>query len=141
MRSLYFIALLGLVLLSGGGCCHRPGTGTTCMLPGGTLQVQDTLFFGTNRPNGERVTPQEWQAFLDEVVTPRFPDGLTVFDAAGQWHDSHRTVVKEATKVLLLIHPLAPDCTQKIDAIITEYKRRFQQDSVLVVREAVSARF
>ncbi len=27
----------------------------------------------------------KWQQFVDRDVTPRFRDGLTVFDAHGQW--------------------------------------------------------
>ncbi|PCO16625.1 hypothetical protein CQA18_26060, partial [Enterobacter hormaechei] len=32
-----------------------------------------------------RISAAEWQTFVDSQVTPRFKDGLTVFDAKGQW--------------------------------------------------------
>jgi hypothetical protein len=44
--------------------------------------VQDSLYFGTAKPTGA-VTADEWVGFLDAVVTPRFPEGLTVSDASG----------------------------------------------------------
>src|SRR5690606_41197674 len=56
------------------------------------------LYFGTQRPGGAPVTEAEWAAFLDEKVTPRFPDGLTVLTGNGQWRNSRseeRRVGKE----------------------------------------------
>lgn len=37
------------------------------------------------------VSDEDWRAFLAAEVTPRFPDGLTVIDAAGQWRDGAAT--------------------------------------------------
>ena len=47
-------------------------------------QVRTTLYFGTARPKGS-VSELEWQMFLRDEVTARFPEGLTVWDAEGQW--------------------------------------------------------
>lgn len=43
------------------------------------------LYFGTGKPDGSAVTSQEFEDFVDEIVTPRFPDGLTLLtgDANG----------------------------------------------------------
>src|SRR5579859_7816296 len=49
--------------------------------------VDTKLYFGLG-PDGEPekgVTETGWRAFLDKEVTPRFPDGLSVFDVYGQW--------------------------------------------------------
>ena len=51
-------------------------------------RISDTLYFGFDRPGGSLVTESEWSAFLSEIVTPRFPDGLTVWQASGQWSTS-----------------------------------------------------
>ncbi|HET9224479.1 MAG TPA: DUF3574 domain-containing protein, partial [Roseiflexaceae bacterium] len=40
--------------------------------------VRTELFFGSERPNKPEVSDAEFKQFLDEEVTPRFPDGLTV---------------------------------------------------------------
>ncbi len=40
---------------------------------GDTPLVRDVVYFGRNRPDGGVVSDAEWQGFLDEVVTPRFP--------------------------------------------------------------------
>ena len=42
------------------------------------------LFFGRNVGEAEGVSDEDWQVFLADTVTPRFPDGLSVFDAAGR---------------------------------------------------------
>ncbi|MEX2248301.1 MAG: DUF3574 domain-containing protein, partial [Parvibaculum sp.] len=47
--------------------------------------VQTTLYFGLDRGDGGTVSERDWRRFLAEVVTPRFPGGLTVIDAYGQW--------------------------------------------------------
>jgi hypothetical protein len=56
------------------------------------VAVQDSLYFGTAKPDGI-VSPEEWAAFLSAVVTPRFPQGLTVWQASGQWRTGDRTIV------------------------------------------------
>ena len=37
------------------------------------------------KKGGGEVSEEEWRAFLETEVTPRFPDGLTVLTAYGQW--------------------------------------------------------
>ena len=46
------------------------------------------LFFGLSRPNGKPIRDREFKKFVDAEVTPRFPDGLTVLEADGQFKDS-----------------------------------------------------
>ena len=72
----------------------------------------------------------DWRRFLAEVVTPRFPDGLTVLDGQGQWRVRGR-LSREATRILVIFY--APDATSeaRIEAIRSLYKRRFRQQSVL----------
>src|SRR5688500_2481254 len=45
--------------------------------------IRTELFFGTAKPNGV-VTDEEFLLFLDQEVTPRFPDGLTLLKGDGQ---------------------------------------------------------
>jgi hypothetical protein len=67
-------------------------------------QVRTTLYFGLARPKGS-VTELEWQIFLRDEVTRRFPDGLTVWEAEGQWRTPAGSIDHEQSKVLLLVHP------------------------------------
>ncbi len=103
--------------------------------------VRYELFMGRSGPGGEVVTDQAWDAFLGDTVTPRFPDGLTVLDAHGQWRDSEGQVLKERSKVLVILAPPGEDPRALIDEVSDEYKRRFNQESVLEVESDACVSF
>jgi len=65
-----------------------------------------------------------------DEVTPRFPSGLTVWDAEGQWQ-SQGSVGHERTKVLLLVHPDNAAAQESVQAVIGRYRKAFEQESVL----------
>ena len=92
-------------------------------------QVRTTLYFGMSRPTGA-VSELEWQLFLRDEVTPRFPDGLTVWDAQGQWKGK-TGIEQERSKVLLLVHPDAAKARAAVLELIDRYRKKFDQESVL----------
>ena len=92
-------------------------------------QMRTTLYFGLGRPKG-MVSELEWQLFMRDEITTRFPQGLTVWDAAGQWQ-SKGEIGHERTKVLLLVHPDTTAANEAIQAVIARYRRVFEQESVL----------
>lgn len=96
-----------------------------------TAMARLELVFGTTRPGGAPVSEDEWQAFLDEVVTPRFPDGLTVLSGYGQYRAKNGKIVKEGAKLLLVWHLPSGDSEARIEAVRAAYKERFGQESVL----------
>jgi hypothetical protein len=108
---------------------------------GDTLLIRETLYFGRNRPGGGTVSDAEWKSFLVEVVTPRFPHGLTLQDATGQWSGATGTVEQERSEVLTLFHPDDATARRSVHEIALEYKRRFQQEAVLRERAPTCARF
>ena len=91
------------------------------------------LFFGSAKPDGTAVTPEEFQQFLDECVTPRFPDGLTLLTGLGQFRGSNGVIVQERSMVLILLYPLQArrESSILIDELRDAYKRIFLQESVL----------
>jgi len=91
------------------------------------------LLFGRGRKDGGEVSDDEWRAFLDAEITPRFPDGLTVLDAYGQWRNSAGAIAKEKAVMLVIWHRPTADSEAKIEAIRAAYKTRFGQESVLRV--------
>ncbi|MGU3522329.1 DUF3574 domain-containing protein [Enterobacteriaceae bacterium C23F] len=102
---------------------------------------QTTLYFGMSRPAGKDITAQEWQQFVDRDVTPRFKDGLTVFDARGQWLGNDGTVAREQSKALMLIHGKDAQSETNIEALRGVYKSRFAQESVMRVDQPVCVQF
>ncbi|MCA0892618.1 DUF3574 domain-containing protein [Microbulbifer agarilyticus] len=119
------------------------GCGTTTNFsckPGEKLEIHDQLFFGTETFTGE-VSDAEWRDFLANVVSPRFPNGFTVLSGRGQWRGSSGEIVRERSKVLLLVHRETAKSDTAINELVDIYKRRFQQESVLRVRSPVCVSF
>lgn len=89
------------------------------------------LYFGSARPTGKPVTDAQFDAFVDTYVTPRFPDGLTQLTGEGQFNGSTGPI-EERSFVVILLYPLDDRAANKeIEAIRRDYKRLFEQESVL----------
>ena len=101
--------------------------------PEGRRMARVELVFGTARPSGSPVSGADWQSFLDEVVTPRFPAGLTVLTANGQWRGTGIEPVKERSHILVIWHTASPDLSAGIEAVRSAYRVRFDQESVMRV--------
>jgi hypothetical protein len=115
----------------------RPGGSEIAAPLAQQVRVSDRLYFGRMRADG-LVSEADWAAFLADEVTPRFPQGLTVWSANGQWRDSASRITREPTFILELVHPLSADDDTALRAIVAEYRRRFAQESVLWVRDRVN---
>jgi hypothetical protein len=79
------------------------------------------------------VSEEEWRAFIETEVTPRFPDGLTVLTAYGQWRSRSGEVAKEPSRVLVIWHRRGAGSEIDIEAIRQAYKTQFGQESVMRV--------
>lgn len=125
MKRMVSIVLM-LILLAG---CQSPPR--RARPKGATLMQRTELFFGLSRPDGGTIGEPVWQAFVDDTITPRFPDGFTLLEGAGQWRQSDGKILHERSKILLLLHPCDADATRKLEEIRTAYKQRFNQESVI----------
>jgi uncharacterized protein DUF3574 len=110
--------------------------GESACTSGERASIAEVVYFGANKPGGI-VSPEEWSTFLREVVTPRFPAGLAVWQASGQWQGGDGTLTKENTFVLSLVHTQESSLEASVRAIISEYKARFHQEAVLRVKSHV----
>jgi len=132
-----FVAAAALGIVVASATAPAVGVDEASCPPGTEPFAEYRLFFGRSQGDREVVSEEAWRAFLAEVVTPRFPDGLTVLDAAGQWREDSGAIVRERTKLLLVLAPPGADAIQRTDEIADYYKRAFGQSSVLrVVTEA-----
>jgi Protein of unknown function (DUF3574) len=95
--------------------------------------IQTDLFFGRNIPTGGQVSEEQFQTFVDLSITPRFPAGLTIFDANGQFQDSTGTIIEEPSKVVRLLLEDTVENELALDEIIRDYSQQFNQESVLLV--------
>ena len=138
LRGLRF-AVLGMLLVA------APATAATDSIPcDKSLQTRQVaqLLFGRNVEDKIRVGEIEWADYVAREVTPRFPDGFTVVDAAGQWRDARRgSILHEGSKLIEIVLPGSDDDRAKIEAIAEAYKRRFEQQSVGLIINQACVRF
>ena len=135
---LAMLVCLGLAVVTMVACAEadRPACAE-----GSEQFVKYELFMGRSNQSGEVVDDAAWVTFLEDTVTPRFPDGLTVLDAQGQWRDSEGLVQKERSKLLVVLAPPGDDRVRLIGEVSDEYKRRFGQESVLRVESDACVSF
>ncbi|MFO0700334.1 MAG: DUF3574 domain-containing protein [Nitrospira sp.] len=126
-----FVGALLCLLFSGCGTMNGLSCGG-----GGQRAVQELVYFGTETPSGS-VTPEAWAQFLSETVTPRFPNGLSAWQASGQWRSASGQIIYEPSYVLSLIHPNDAPQNKAVHEILASYKTRFQQEAVLRVTTPV----
>ncbi|WP_158681583.1 DUF3574 domain-containing protein [Microbulbifer pacificus] len=142
-RHFFHVSVVALCLLFA-GCAASPqsGAGTTGLACSNSeqRQIQEHLYFGTRTPQG-LVSENAWATFVERIITPHFPEGLTVLTGSGQWQGASGNIEREPSYVLSLIYSQDRQKDSAITEIIREYKRRFQQEAVLRVRSEVCVSF
>lgn len=106
--------------------------------------VRSELYFGvgTEGDAASNISEAQWRAFLDKEVTPRFPDGLTVFDAYGQWLFRGKDGPERLnSKVLVILHEDSPQRRADIEAIRLAWKQATRHQSVLWSRQPAEVSF
>lgn len=107
----------------------QAGASTSCLGKAKPMARLELLFGASFR--GGSVGRRAFARFLKEVVTPRFPDGLSVFEGYGEWRSPAGTMHREATRMLLVWYEPDSESDAKIEEIRAAYKKRFGQESVL----------
>jgi len=126
------LAIAAMVMCYAG---HAAAQGVTCTAPQ-TAMLDVELLLG--RKGGDA----RWRAFLAREVTPRFPDGLTVYETTGQWRDPARNLIlRERSRVLRIIVPADAAPRDKVEAVAEAYKKQFQQKSVGIVMRPACVSF
>ena len=122
------LAIAAIVLFQAG---HAAAQTITCTAPQ-TAMLDVELLLGRGKASHAR-----WKRFLAREVTPRFPDGLTVYETTGQWRDpASKAITREKSRVLRILVP-ADIARDKIEAVAAAYKSQFAQKSVgIVIRPA-----
>lgn len=100
-----------------------------------------TVYFGRNIGAVEGVSEKDWRSFLKASVTPKFPKGLTVVDGLGQYEDDKNNLIRERSKILILVHPIDEKSRNKVKGLIDRYKAQFKQESVLWVEASSRVNF
>jgi hypothetical protein len=92
------------------------------------------LVFGRRIGTQGEVGEAAWQRFVAREITPRFPEGITLIAAGGQWRNpGNGRIVREPATVVIIAMPGRPDDSQRLDAIADAYKSLFRQRSVGII--------
>ncbi len=133
------LPLIALLVLAGCTCSRGPTAAGASPAQGETWVVE-RLYFGLSSPAGP-VSDADFSAFLAQVVTPRFPEGLTRFRARGQWRNASGAIIREDTEVVEIACTANAAHESAIAQIRAAYCRRFHQDSVMRTVMPVHADF
>lgn len=90
----------------------------------------DRLTFGLSIHDTALVSDSAWDAFIRDVVTPRFPQGFAWFRTEGQWQYANGKIAKEPGRIIELIH--VPDSTTeaRVEEIARYFVKKFDQEAV-----------
>jgi len=133
-------ALVLALLLTGCVSVDIDGSSPICR-PGLAPRITADLYFGRNIGPSLAVSDADWALFVDEEITPRFPDGLSVSDIAGQWKGEDSVVVREPAKVVMIVLSGEEAEDARLDAVRDAYRKRFRQESVMLVQRQACVGF
>jgi Protein of unknown function (DUF3574) len=138
-RSLYVACALTALAALAPASVRAQGA-TPCQAPARSMQAIE-LMFGRSVDGRLVVREREWVRFLAREITPRFPDGLSVVDAAGQYKTVDGAIAHEPSKIVIIIAPEGAETQDRIAVIESAYKKQFRQQRVVVVTRTVCASF
>lgn len=141
MRALCVRLLTAVVLCTVAASAAAQNRIAACQ---GAQQRRDVaeLLFGRDIGDRLGVSEPAWRRFVAREITPRFPDGLTVTDALGQWRDPDSgRIVREPSKRVEIVLPGNADDAVRLDAIMSAYKREFHQRSVGLILQSACVSF
>jgi hypothetical protein len=103
--------------------------------------IKTEIYFGRDLAGGHEIGRGEWDAFLDKVVTKRFPKGLTVCDAYGQMQHADGRIERQSTYVVIIVHPEDAASERAVSEIVGAFRKQFGNPQVMVLSSAVKGRF
>ena len=121
-----FLALLAVICLYAAGCAAA-----TVSKPAVGAGVHPTRQWLRTELYMAVVDAERWREFLANHVTPKFPDGFTVLEAYGQWRNPRGEIHVVPSRILVIVHPATPQADDAVETIRHEFKKQFNQVSVL----------
>jgi hypothetical protein len=141
MRTAFVCSLSLMLVIAAPGNASAQTLAFVCHGAQRPGQIAELLF---GRDIGDHVGVSEaaWTRFVAREITPRFPNGLTITNAIGQWRDpANGRMVREPSKRVEIVLPGRADDDAHLDAIVAAYKRRFHQHSVGVIVQSACVSF
>lgn len=115
---------------------------SSCQQVNGTPMLQAELFFGRDISGHRHVSDARWSEFVRREITPRFPEGLTLLSALGQWRDATSgRITHERSFVVRIVVAATSDALSRLTQLRGAYMQRFHQQSVGLTLSTICASF
>lgn len=101
--------------------------------------IKTELYFGLSKKNGI-VTEQDWKGFRANYLDKKF-SGYTEINSQGFWTDPNGNPVSENSKLIIYLNKGTKQDSIAIVYVIDNYKKLFDQESVLKIDTPVNAAF
>ncbi|MFK7748706.1 MAG: DUF3574 domain-containing protein [Kordia sp.] len=101
--------------------------------------IKTELYFGLSKENGI-VTEQEWNTFKAMYLNKKF-SGYTELNSEGFWTNPQGKTVSENSKLIIYLNKGTKQDSIAIAYVIENYKKQFNQESVLKIETLVNAAF
>ncbi len=103
--------------------------------------IESDFYFGLSKRDGKIISNVDFAKFEKRVIVKNFQKGFTVENGKGEWLSNNKTIIMEPSKILVIIYKPTLINKEKVKNIASEYKKVFQQESVLVVTKKVKVKF
>jgi hypothetical protein len=123
-------AILALSLTAAACASAPPPPLAAC--PAGESEVRVAQLFLAASTKG-RINERALRRFVDQEITPRFPNGVTVVDGGPQWTGKDDRLIRESAKVVLIALPAGGDAHDRVEAVRAAYRARFGLETFVVM--------
>ncbi|WP_298421043.1 DUF3574 domain-containing protein [uncultured Kordia sp.] len=101
--------------------------------------IKTELYFGLLKKDGV-VTEEEWKGFKADIISKKF-SGYTEINSKGFWTNPKGETVSENSKLIIYLNKGTKQDSIAIAFVIGNYKKKFDQESVLKIDTPVNASF
>lgn len=105
----------------------------------GSQYVKTELFFGLSQSNSD-ISEKQWKDFKKDFIDKKF-SGYTEVECNGFWIDDDNNSLSEKCKMIIYLNKGSKEDSLAIVYVINNYKKVFNQESVLKVETRVYASF
>ena len=104
------------------------------------MWIKTEILFANLYDNNQTVSNQEWVNFIDNIVTPFFPQGLTIRESFGQMFDNIQ-IRKQKNYELMIVHENNKKNSNNLLTIINTYKKQFSGVQVFMFKTKGTSTF
>jgi hypothetical protein len=102
---------------------------------------ESDIYFGLSTGSGKIISNNAFKHFKNKVIAKKFERGFSVEKAQGVWLSKKSGEIREPSRVVIVVYKRTEKNKKNIKLVANEYKKKFHQESVLVVTKPVFVSF